>query len=346
MKRIFTLFVISCQAVVALAQDNGKTPYMTKSLTGDGITSVIVNTSAGGITVIGENGGSPRVEVYVNGNNDNHQLSKEEIQKRLDEYYDLDVSVSGHEVKATAKMKHSFENFDGKKGLSIAFKVYVPVQVSTNLHTSGGGIVLDNLSGSEEFNTSGGGLSLNKLSGKIHGHTSGGGIQLSNSSDDIDLQTSGGGITAKDCSGSISLGTSGGGLTLINLKGTIKAHTSGGGIRGNSIEGELIVNTSGGGIDLQQMNCSLEANTSAGSMNIGMAHAGKYLKLNTSAGNLNLKLPSGQGYDLNLSADKISDQIANNFHGTWDKQSVSGSVNGGGIPVEAHASSRINISVN
>jgi DUF4097 and DUF4098 domain-containing protein YvlB len=346
MKRILTLLMISGQAMVALAQDNGQKPYQTKSLAGDDISSVIVNTSAGSITVIGENGGNPRVEVYVNGNKDNHELSKEEIQNRLDKYYDLDVTVTGHEVKATAKNKNLSGEMDWSKGLSISFKVYVPVSVSTDLHTSGGGIVMDNLSGSEEFSTSGGGLALNKLSGKIKGHTSGGGIALSNSSDDIDLTTSGGAITAKDCSGKISLGTSGGGLDLENLKGTISAHTSGGGIRGNNIEGELLAHTSGGGINLKGMSCSLEAQTSAGSMTIEMAHVGKYLKLNTSAGNLNLHLPASQGYDLNLSADRINNQAAANFKGTWDERNVNGSINGGGIPVEAHASSRINVSLN
>ena len=346
MKRFLTLLIISCQAAVVLAQDNGQTPYLTKSLAGADINSVVVSTSAGGIVVKGDDGGSPRVEVYIHGNNGKGDLPKEEIQKRLDESYDLSVTVNGHEVTAIAKRKHDGDNMDWQKGLSIGFKIYVPVHVSTNLRTSGGGIILDNLSGSEEFTTSGGGLVVTKLSGKVHGHTSGGGIQISDCSDDIDMVTSGGGIQAKDCSGNINLQTSGGGLQLKNLKGNIKAHTSGGGIIGKNIEGELIAGTSGGGIDMKEMNCSLEANTSAGSMDIEVVHAGKFLKLNTSAGNLNLHLPASQGYDLNLTAERINDQVASNFHGTWEKNSVNGSVNGGGIPVQASASSHININFN
>jgi len=87
------------------------------------------------------------------------------------------------------------------------------------------------------------------------------------------------------------------------------------------------------------MACSLEANTSAGSLRAQMRAMGKYLRLRTSAGNIDLEIPAKQGLDLDLTAQRISDNMLTNFTGTWDKRHVTGSVNGGGIPVEAHASS-------
>ena len=116
-------------------------------------------------------------------------------------------------------------------------------------------------------------------------------------------------------------------------------------MEGNHIEGELITGTSGGGIDLKDMNCSLEANTSAGDLNAEMNGVGKFLKLHTSGGNIDLKLPAKAGLDLNLSAGQISDNTISNFSGSWNKRSVTGSVNGGGVPVEAHANGSIYISV-
>ncbi|WP_426667130.1 DUF4097 family beta strand repeat-containing protein [Mucilaginibacter sp. McL0603] len=332
-------FILSCfiamQAATCLAQDD-KTPYLTKSLASDAINSVIVNTSAGGIEVSGQSGQQPRVEVYIRGNN-NRVLSKEEIKKRLDEDYDLSVTVNGHEVTAIAKTKHHFDNW--RNQISISFKVFVPENSSTDLKTSGGGIQLDHLKGTENFTTSGGGLQIDHLIGMIHGHTSGGGIEVSNSSEDIDLQTSGGGINAKNCSGKIKLNTSGGGLRLENLKGEINAHTSGGGVEGSNIEGELITSTSGGGIDLKGMNCSLDATTSAGSLNAQMIHVGKYLRLNSSAGNVNIELPAKQGLDLNLRGDRVNQHQFNGFNGEWNENHVRGTVNGGGVPVTASASS-------
>jgi uncharacterized protein YdeI (BOF family) len=345
MKTYLTLFIVACQSMVALAQDNdNKTPYLIKSLAHDAISSVVVNTSAGGISVSGQNGQEPRVEVYIRGNN-NRELSKEEIKKRLDEDYDLSVTVNGHAVTAIAKNKHNFSNW--RNQISISFKIFVPEQVSTDLKTSGGGIRLDHLKGNETFTTSGGGLQIDRLSGMIHGRTSGGGIDVSNSSENIDLETSGGGITAKDCTGKIKLQTSGGGLRLENLKGDINAHTSGGGVEGSNIEGELITGTSGGGIDLKDMNCSLNANTSAGSLNAQMKHVGKYLRLSSSAGDVNIELPAKQGLDLNLHGDAVNQHQFSGFNGEWDKDHVKGTVNGGGAPVSVSASSgNINVKFN
>ena len=337
MKTYLTLFIVACQSVVALAQDyDNKTPYLTKSLASDAISSVVVSTSAGGIVVSGLSGEAPRVEVYIQGNN-GRELSKEEIQKRLDEDYDMNISVNGHELSATVKRKHEFTNW--RESISISFKIYVPEQVSTNLRTSGGGIELDNLKGNETFTTSGGGLRIDKLSGMIHGRTSGGGIDVSNSSEDIDLVTSGGGITAKNCDGKIRLVTSGGGLVLNDLKGNIYAHTSGGGVEGGNIKGELVTGTSGGSIDLKHMGCSLEATTSGGSLYAQMDEVGKYLKLSASAGNIDMELPSKVGFDFDLRGESINQHQFTGFTGEFDKHHVNGSINGGGILVEARASS-------
>jgi hypothetical protein len=345
MKTYFIMLAATCQSLLCLAQDN-KTPYMTKALANDAISSVMVRTSAGGISVSGQTGQAPRIEVYIQGNN-GQELSKEEIKKRLDDDYDLNVSVNGHELQATVKNKHEITNWH--KSISISFKIYVPQQVATDLKTSGGGIELDNLKGNENFSTSGGGLQIDHVNGMIRGTTSGGGINVSNSGEDIVLTTSGGGITAKNCSGQIKLHTSGGGLRLENLKGTINAGTSGGGVQGNNIEGELVTNTSGGGIDLTEMNCSLSASTSAGSLHAEMKQVGKYLKLFTSAGNIDVQLPLKQGLDLDIKGDRVNQHPwkLSDFSGDWDKDRIKGTVNGGGIPVSANASSgNVNVKFN
>lgn len=334
MKTIFTLLTVAWVSLT-YAQDD-RTPYLTKSLANDGINNLVVTTSAGGITVSGKSGEAPRIEVYIRGNN-RHDLTKEEIQKRLDEDYDMNIAVNGHELDATVKNKHEMMNWH--EGLSISFKIYVPEQCSTNLHTSGGGITLDYLNGDETFSTSGGGLNLDHLNGTVHGRTSGGGIEVSNSGDDIDLHTSGGGIDARDCNGKIRLETSGGGLRLEGLKGTIYSHTSGGGVDGRNIEGELTTSTSGGSINLEEMACSLDAHTSGGGLRAQMKSLGKYLRVSSSAGNVELEIPAKQGLDLDLSGESISGNVLTNFTGSTDKRHITGTVNGGGIPFEAHASS-------
>lgn len=346
MKKYLLLLFVACQSTVLLAQDWNKTPYQTKSLANDAIKDVYVETSGGSIAVSGAAGEAPRVDIYVHGNN-NQELSKEEIQKRLDEDYKLEVTVTNHELHVLAKRKHDGGlNWDWRKQLSISFKIFVPKNVDTHLGTSGGSIHLDNLSGNENFSTSGGSLHVDALTGVIKGETSGGSIEVSNSGNDINLETSGGSIHASNCHGTIKLETSGGSLHLDDLKGTIRAETSGGSIQANSIEGELITGTSGGSVNLTKLSCSLEASTSGGSMHVDMDQVGKYVKLDVSGGHVDLKLPANVGMNLNLSADKINSVSVKNFSGEWEKTHIKGSINGGGIPVSVDASGSLNLSFN
>jgi len=344
MKKYLLVLLVACAGSSAFAQNNGKTPYLTKSLSGQSIKDVFVNTSGGSITVSGASDEQPRVEVFIQGNNGNGDLPKEEIQKRLDENYDLKVDVSGGELHASAKNKKN--NIDWKKSLSISFRIYVPGNVATNLNTSGGSIHLDNLTGAQQFETSGGSLHLDKITGTIKGRTSGGSIHVSNSKEDIDLQTSGGSVEANNCTGRIRLETSGGSLHLDGLKGDIKATTSGGSISGNKIDGDFITGTSGGSINLTDLSCSLDASTSAGSIHAQFISVGKSVKIDASSGRVDLQLPSKQGLNLDLRADRIETNLADNFSGSKDKERVEGKLNGGGSLVEVRGSNRVSLTVN
>lgn len=345
MRVYILLFLTTCLAYNVNGQDAGKTPYQTKSLASDGIKDVYLKTSGGSISVSGASGETPRIEVFITGNN-GRSLSAEDVKKRLSEDYELDIAVHDHELHALAKKKHD-GNWDWKRSLNISFKVYVPKQVATYLNTSGGSINLDNLIGKETFSTSGGSMRIEHLTGVIKGETSGGSIDVTNSSDDINLQTSGGSVHASNCAGKIKLETSGGSLDLKGLRGVINASTSGGSVHADNIEGELITGTSGGSVDLSRLSCSLEASTSGGNMQVQMLKLGKYIKLDVNGGQVDLKLPAKQGMNLNLSANKINPATSvSGFAGKWEKESVNGSINGGGIPVKVDASDRLDISFN
>jgi len=344
MKKYLLLLFVAGQSCVALAQRNGQTPYMTKSLTGSAIRSVLVKTSGGSIGVTGAGGGEPRVEVYISGNNGNNDISNDEIKKRL-ENYTLEVTVNNGEVQAIAKAK-SKGFFNWNNSLNISFRVFVPKQVTTDLNTSGGSISLDNLIGKQTFETSGGSLHMDRLTGTIHGRTSGGSIHVSNSGQDIDLQTSGGSISAANCIGHIRLETSGGSLQLEGLQGNIDATTSGGSIHGNSINGELITSTSGGSINLTQLSCALDASTSSGSFHAQFNSVGKYVKIDVSSGHIDLDMPSKQGVDLDLRGEKVETNFTGNFDGTKEKERVKGKLNGGGSLVEVRGNGRVNLNVN
>jgi hypothetical protein len=338
MKKYFLFLLLAAFQLSVRAQfKSDKEALITKSLSKESVKNVEVQTSGGSISVDGVAASEARIEVYVSPNNNKNDLSKEEIQRRLNEMYDLSISIANNKLTATAKSKERIT--DWRKSLNISFKVFVTKNVSTDLTTSGGSISLTNVSGNQNFSTSGGSLNVDNVSGTVDGRTSGGSINLENSKDDIELTTSGGSIEAKNCDGKLRLSTSGGSLHLKDLKGDIRATTSGGSVDGRNVEGELIAHTSGGSIHLDELSCSLETSTSGGNIDVSIKQLGKYVKISNSAGNIDLELPKGKGIDLDLSADKIKTDHLDNFNGKMDDDEVNGKLNGGGVPVRVDAGS-------
>lgn len=318
-----------------------RSPYQTKSLSANKINSVYARTSGGNILVSGVNASEARIEIYVSAGN--KSLSNDEISKRLKEDYDLTIEVEGSKLIATTESRHSFGNW--RNQLNVSYKIYVPSEVTTDLGTSGGSIDLSNLRGSQSFSTSGGGLALDRVAGKIRGKTSGGSIRLKECKDDIVLSTSGGGIQASDCSGELRLNTSGGSIELQTLDGDIEVETSGGSIRGEAVRGKLYARTSGGPIKMRNLECGLDASTSGGMIDVEISKAVAAVTLNNSGGNVKLLMPSDKGLNLRLRGDRISVTDLKNFNGDQDEESITGKVNGGGIPVSVSTNGTLTFSL-
>jgi hypothetical protein len=334
-----TISILAASSLSSQAQDwSPKMPFITKSFTGESIAEVRAETSGGNLSVEGTDG-EIRVEVYIwPSNNRDKGLSKEELQKKLDEEYDLTLSVSDHVLTAMAKPKDHFLHWN--RSLGISFKVFAPHNVSSELRTSGGNISLSGLQGAkQDFRTSGGNLRVDRINGEVTGKTSGGNIEISNVNPDtknaIDLSTSGGNITASNCKGgTIRVSTSGGNLSLRNLEGAVTAGTSGGSVSAELVNGDLSAHTSGGNVHLSGLSGSLETSTSGGSIDVSMTGMGKYVRIHNSGGNISLEIPKGQGVELNIHGDRVSADFASSpFTGKIDKKRVEGTLNGGGIPV-------------
>jgi hypothetical protein len=324
MKPVVLLIILLNLSIFVQAQFNTeKDPYLTQSLKGRSISKVNARTSGGSIAVTGIQSGEPRVEVYVRpSGNTNSRLSKEELRRKVEQDYDLKISVTNQVLNVTAKPK---SNFNWKRQLSISYKIFVPQNVSTALNTSGGSINLSGLTGSQDFTTSGGSLHIDQLKGEVNGKTSGGSIQAQNSS------------------GTISLNTSGGSLNLSNLQGSINATTSGGSINGSDIKGELITSTSGGSVNLTGLSCSLETSTSGGSMNVSIKEIGKYVSVSSAGGNIKLEIPGNKGLSLKVDGDRLKVGPLKNFNGQNDQRSVYGTINGGGIPVKVQGNNGVTV---
>ena len=347
MKKYFFLLLIATGSLVVKAQNKtDKQPYLVKSFAGESINKVMAETSGGNISVTGVDPKESRVEVFVSQNNSKkNSLSDDEIASKVNQDYDLDVSVKNNELTVTAKPKHKIT--DWKKALNFSFKIYVPESAGTHLTTSGGNISLSNLSGEKEFSTSGGNLNLDGLGGKTKGSTSGGNINLSNSKDEIDVTTSGGNINAAKSSGNITITTSGGSINMEDLNGKINAATSGGNVSGDAIAGDLKASTSGGNVSLHKLTCALKAGTSGGNIDVSIETLSDHVSITNSAGKVNLEIPKNTGMNLRFTGMKISTPDLENFSGTATNEELKGTVNGGGIPVTVDAGSgKINVVFN
>ena len=80
-----------------------KEPFLIKSFKNESFTSAQNRTSGGSISVTGVEASEARVEVYIYPNNNKNDLSKEEIEQRLNEKYDLDISVVNNKLVAAAR---------------------------------------------------------------------------------------------------------------------------------------------------------------------------------------------------------------------------------------------------
>src|SRR5688500_14250238 len=125
MRKIILLLWLFFPCALLKAQFQAdKQPFLTKSLAGESISNVEARTTGGNISVTGTSQTEARVEVYVIPNNSrSNSLSKEEIQKRLDEEYELSVSVVNNKLSAIAKPKN--KNMNWKRSLNISFYVFV-----------------------------------------------------------------------------------------------------------------------------------------------------------------------------------------------------------------------------
>ena len=102
----FFLLLFLFASASLLAQSNeSKDLYLTKSLSAESVRDIYARTSGGEITVSGVPSAEARIEVYITPSRKGASLSKEEIRKRLDDYYEFKVSVENNKLTAVAETK-------------------------------------------------------------------------------------------------------------------------------------------------------------------------------------------------------------------------------------------------
>jgi len=293
----FLLILFLLTTASANHQNNKDEPYRIEEFSLSGPGNLEVQTSGGHITVEGSTSDIVRVEMYVKKNGRNLLPSDANLEE-----FDIKIQKTGNLITAAA---HSKEDRDWKfwknNNISVSFVVYTPVDISTDLQTSGGHIETRGLKGNQEIRTSGGHLNLTELEGMVNARTSGGHIQISGFQGEMEARTSGGHINVDQAEGNINVRTSGGHIRFKSTAGTVSARTSGGNISAD------------------------------------MTSIGQFVNLRTSGGNVNVSVPGGIGLDLALRGSRVYSELKN-FSGEVERDEIHGSINGGGPKITARTS--------
>jgi len=149
----------------------------------------------------------------------------------------------------------------------------------------------------------------------------------------LKAKTSGGHITLDTIEGETIAKTGGGHITCEQISGNVELSTGGGHIKVQNTNGSLTAKTGGGHIEIKNASGNIVARTSGGNITTSVQEANGPLKFYTSAGNISLMLPENIGANLDISgsAVKLADRFT--FAGDKSKGSISGTLNGGGVPI-------------
>ncbi|MBI5381138.1 MAG: DUF4097 family beta strand repeat protein [Opitutae bacterium] len=185
---------------------------------------------------------------------------------------DLTIEQQGDTVVAIAKYARPAMGFrfGSWPPVHVDFIVTVPSRTDAELRTSGGDIVVGDLTGKVLARTSGGDVKIGQIAGTVDAGTSGGNVKLVSCTGDTKLHTSGGNVTAERIVGRGNLHTSGGNIHVKLIENALQAHTSGGSVEaaiGGSLKDDCTLGTSGGNVRVTVDKAAafqLDASTSGG----------------------------------------------------------------------------------
>ncbi len=198
----------------------------------------------------------------------NSEKEADEILEKLT----LTMEGRGNDVIAEARYEaRSFGmHFGNWPPVAVDFTVTVPSKFNAELSTSGGDLIVGNLTGNLHGRTSGGDIKLERIDGDVDASTSGGDVILRESTARARVSTSGGNIHIDKAGGTVEATTSGGDIAIDSAANVIRASTSGGDVYANitsPLKNDCLISTSGGSVKVRLDKASaflLDAHTSGG----------------------------------------------------------------------------------
>lgn len=169
----------------------------------------------------------------------------------------------------------------------------------------------------------------------------GGKIELSNVDGSHNLKTAGGDILIEGTSGEVKAFTTGGNIRGEDVRGLFFAQSVGGDLDLKSISGETRFRVSGGNLSLQRMNGTVIGETMGGGIVGDILSIMHGIDLTATGGNIDLTIPGLAGMTMNIRGNRVEVNRLRNFEGEIKSNSISGTLNGGGLPVKLRSAGGI-----
>lgn len=223
--------------------------------------------------------------------------------------YRITMKQEGNMVVTSVERKSKEMGFFSDQ-ITFSYKIYLPREMSAELSTSAGNIMVIGLQGMQSIKSNAGNITVQEVRGGIEAFTSGGNISISNSDGKIYGQTNGGNIR------------------LENSRGDLRFRTNGGEIVANRISGSMLSEVNGGNIRAH------------------FIHIAKGIDLQTSAGNISVILPERVGFDVEMSG--IDFNFSSELNVDWKRRNGTyvGKIRNGGAQINLRANvGRISLNV-
>ena len=296
---------------------------------------LILSVTDADVTVNTSNVSGVKVNVTVEGRDRNKAM----------EYYEkqnFSVALEDGTLHVVSKREKNYGgSYEWDNSINIHVMINMPANVLTNIHTSDGDLIIEELTSGAKIKTSDGDIIIGEISGG-----------------DVAIQTSDGDIVADLLQGpSVSIKTSDGDLMLGELSGdVIRAQTSDGDIGVESVIGEFeartsdgdlrigemvsssaAVRTSDGDIKISNVTGSLTVSSSDGDVELGLVDPGD-ISVSVGDGDALVSMPSDLSATLDVKANDVEMDSFSNFSGDVASSKVVGDLNGGGSMIRVRTS--------
>jgi hypothetical protein len=272
-------------------------PHERKKFFVDGAPNLTVFTVSGDIEVVHDPDiDHVLVELYVR-----RGYSIWAGRKNIDNYR-IVMLQRGDQINASVQKKRSEGSWIGDN-ISFTFVVHTPKDLTSNLRTMDGSVLLQGVKGRNIIHTNAGNITLRDIEGEIQANSSGGGVGIAGSSGQFNIRTIVGNINIEQS------------------KGEIRARTVSGNIMARDVIGTLV--------------CA----TASGNVNASFLDVSYGIHVESASGNIELTLPGRTGYQLNARGANIDLVHFQPFDGVVRGSSASGRVGDGSVPLQLSTAS-------